>query len=113
MLFSAIPAVLVQDTKWGSTALGTRPRQLRRLWLFGTSLILASVLLMRFAGAVDAQSVTLAWDPISAPGIAGYNVYRSESFGLFTSGPLNKESLVTATSFTDSTVQNSRTTTTL
>ncbi len=75
----------------------------------GTSLILAWVLLIRLAGSADAESLTLAWDPNSERNLAGYNIYRSEQSGVFTSFPLNGASLVTTTSFTDSSVQNSRT----
>jgi fibronectin type 3 domain-containing protein len=53
--------------------------------------------------------VAMAWDPNTQSYLAGYNLYRSMQSGVFTSAPLNGTSLLTVTSFTDSTVQNGNT----
>jgi len=68
-------------------------------------LLLAHALIFQFTNAAYAGSVRLAWDPHLDSNVAGYNIYRSNELGKFTSAPLNGESPVTATSFTDSTVQ--------
>src|SRR5689334_17534722 len=73
----------------------------------GTVLLLAYVLMFQFAGSVHAQSVTLAWDANTDPNLAGYRVYRSQQSGVYSSS-LNG-ALLTAASFTDSTVQAGRT----
>ena len=59
--------------------------------------------------AAPILSAQLAWDPDTAPSVAGYNVYRSNQSGVFTSPPLNGSTLLTVTSFTDSTVQSGQT----
>jgi hypothetical protein len=51
----------------------------------------------------------LGWDAISDPNLAGYNLYRSNQPGVFTSVPLNGSTLLVVPSFTDSTVQNGNT----
>jgi hypothetical protein len=51
----------------------------------------------------------LGWDTISDPNLAGYNVYRSNQPGVFTSVPLNGSTLLAVPSFIDSTVQNGNT----
>jgi PKD domain len=51
------------------------------------------------------QSITLAWDPGSGSGIAGYNVYRSQQSGVYSSTPLNGAAVIPTTAFNDSTVQ--------
>lgn len=68
-------------------------------------LLLAQALIFLFTNATYAASVSLAWDPHLDSNVAGYNIYRSRELGKFTSAPLNGESPVTTTSFTDSTVQ--------
>jgi hypothetical protein len=68
-------------------------------------LLLAQALIFLFTNAAYAASVSLAWDPHLDSNVAGYNIYRSSELGKFTSAPLNGESPVTTTSFTDSTVQ--------
>jgi hypothetical protein len=68
-------------------------------------LLLAQALIFQFTNAAYAASVSLAWDPHLDSNVAGYNIYRSSELGKFTSAPLNGESPVTTTSFTDSTVQ--------
>ena len=55
------------------------------------------------ASAVDSTSVVLAWDPSPDSGILGYKVYRTENSSSFSSPPLNGSTLVTGTSFTDTT----------
>ena len=88
----------------------TRSRSWNRaLVVPGAGLILAYLLLIQLAGCTHAPSVKLAWDPNPESFLAGYNVYRSEQSGVFTSPPINGKTLVTRTSFTDSTVQPSRT----
>jgi hypothetical protein len=54
-------------------------------------------------------TIKLGWDTISAPNLAGYNLYRSNQPGVFTSVPLNGSTLLAVPSFTDSTVQNGNT----
>src|SRR5678816_3326152 len=61
------------------------------------------------ASAVDSTSVVLAWDPSPGPGILGYKVYRTENSGSFSSPALNGSTLVTGSTFTDSTGQAGRT----
>ena len=61
------------------------------------------------ASAVDSTSVVLAWDLSPDSGILGYKVYRTETSGSFASPPLNGSSLVTGSTFTDSTGQAGRT----
>ena len=75
----------------------------------GAGLLVAYVLMIQLAGCNHAPSVKLAWDPNPESYGAGYNVYRSEQSGVFTSPPINGATLVTRTSFSDSTVQPSRT----
>jgi K319-like protein len=67
--------------------------------------VIACILTIQFAGAAVASSVTLAWNPNSELYLAGYNVYRSNQPGSFPSTPLNG-TLLTMTSFTDSTAAN-------
>jgi hypothetical protein len=64
--------------------------------------------MIQLAGCNHAPSVKLAWDPNPESYVAGYNVYRSEQSGVFTSPPINGATLVMITSFTDSTVQPNR-----
>ena len=61
------------------------------------------------ASAVDSTSVVLAWDPSPDPGIRGYKIYRTENSGSFPSPALNGSTLVTGSTFTDSTGQAGRT----
>src|SRR5262249_9997940 len=76
----------------------------------GAGLLVAYVLMIQLAGCNQTLSVKLAWDsPNPESFVAGYNVYRSEQSGVFTSAPINGTTLVTRTSFIDSTVQPSRT----
>jgi K319L-like, PKD domain len=72
-----------------------------------TLLLVAFSFLFQFVAAAQAQSVTLAWDPITDPNLAGYRVYRSQQSGVYSSS-LNG-ALLTAASFTDSAVQAGRT----
>lgn len=77
-----------------------------RLFAMGSrALLLAYALIFQFTGGAYAASVSLAWDPQLDSNVAGYNIYRSSELGSFTSAPLNGQSLITSTSFTDSTVQ--------
>ena len=57
------------------------------------------------AAAGDAQ-VRLDWIASTASDVAGYRVYRSTSTPVALSGPISGASLVSGTSFTDSTAQN-------
>jgi spore coat protein CotH len=52
------------------------------------------------------SSATMAWDAVS--GVVGYNLYRADQDGVFTSDPLNV-SVLTVPYFTDSTVQSGST----
>ncbi len=72
-----------------------------------TRLFLALALMTGLAAAADNASITLAWDANSESNLTGYNVYRSQSAGAFTS-PLNP-SLVSGTSMIDPTVQTGNT----
>jgi fibronectin type III domain protein len=67
-------------------------------------LLLAYILMFRCVGSAHAQSVVLAWDPNTDSVTSGYKVYRSEQSGSFGTPSLNS-SLLTTTSFTDSSVQ--------
>lgn len=49
--------------------------------------------------------VNLAWDAVVDSNLIGYNVYRSETSGVFGATPLNGSTLILGTSYTDSTVQ--------
>jgi hypothetical protein len=71
------------------------------LGVCGRALVIAYILMIQFAGAALASSVTLAWDPNSESYLAGYNIYRSNQSGSYPSTPLNGTPLQT-TSFTDS-----------
>jgi hypothetical protein len=89
----------------GDEALETRPN----IWsliprLAGRSFLFTFYSILYFSGSAYAQSVTLAWDANSEPHLAGYNVYRSRESGIFGGSPINGTSLITTTSFTDSTV---------
>lgn len=55
----------------------------------------------------SSHTVTLRWNASTSPGVAGYNVYRSTTSG----GSYNKinSSIVTGTTYTDSTVQSGKT----
>jgi hypothetical protein len=83
------------------------PKRARRVTL------LQCLLIMFIAGVLgapvsEAATVVLAWDPSPDPQIIGYNVYRSESLGTFAVSALNG-SLVSDTTFTDSTLEWNRT----
>jgi hypothetical protein len=80
----------------------TRFRQWNCLFGFFGHGLLITYIVIQFAGAAVASSITLAWDPNSEPHLAGYNVYRSNQSGSFPSTPLNG-TLLRTTSFTDST----------
>src|SRR5262249_19536204 len=54
-------------------------------------------------------SVNLAWDSITDPNLAGYQVYRTEQSGVYTTSPVSGSSALTTTAFTDSTVQSGHT----
>src|SRR5215471_1800822 len=76
----------------------------QRTWVSGVcgrALLIAYILMIQFAGAAVASSVSLAWDPNSESSLAGYNIYRSNQSGSYPSTPLNRTPLQT-TSFTDS-----------
>ena len=57
------------------------------------------------ASAIDGSSVVLAWDPSPDPGIAGYRVFRAPTSDSFSNTSLNGSTLLTGTTFTDSTAQ--------
>jgi hypothetical protein len=71
--------------------------------------LLLLVLLMQLVTSAYADTVTLAWDANMESNVAGYRVYRSDQAGAYTSQPLNGWTLWTSTSWTDSTVETSRT----
>ena|SRR5687768_8196814 len=65
------------------------------------------ILLLSFWTELRAESVKLAWNPASEIGVAGHNVYRSDTPG----GPytrLNK-SLIHSPFYTDNSAENNRT----
>lgn len=53
--------------------------------------------------------VNLSWTASVTSGVSGYNVYRSTISGVFSGAPLNGGTLVTTTTYTDSTVQSNNT----
>ena len=59
--------------------------------------LLLYILLIQLAGCSHTPSARLAWDPNQESYLAGYNVYRSEQSGVFTSLPINGTALVTRT----------------
>ena len=70
---------------------------------------LGFILILHLANSAYADAVKLAWDPNTESGVAGYRVYRSEQKGVYTSPPLNGSTLVTTTSWTDSSATNNQT----
>jgi len=88
----------------------TKPlRRNRSVLIHAIGLAVAYVLMFVFTSSAYAQSVTLAWDSVSATNLSGYRVYRSEQSGAFTGSPINGSSALTTTAFTDSTAQSGRT----
>ena len=77
------------------------PRQARRVTL---QCLLMMILFAGVPGVpVSEAAVVLAWDPSPDPQIIGYNVYRSENLGTFSVPALNGSTLVSESTFTDST----------
>jgi fibronectin type 3 domain-containing protein len=64
--------------------------------------------MMSLAPSAYAQTIKLAWDPSPNSGVAGYNVYRSQQSGVY-STPLNGSNIVTSAAFTDSGVHSGAT----
>src|SRR5215813_4220695 len=64
--------------------------------------------MMCLAPSAYAQTIKLAWDPSPDSSVAGYNVYRSQQSGVY-STPLNGSNIVTSASFTDSGVHSGTT----
>src|SRR5262245_34023838 len=70
-----------------------------------TGLVLPCFSIFQFliTGMAFAASFTkLGWDESPDANIAGYNIYRSNQSGSYTSAPLNGASLISTVSFTDS-----------
>src|SRR5262245_53481999 len=57
--------------------------------------------MMCLAPSAYAQTIKLAWDPSPDSSVAGYNIYRSQQSGVY-STPVNGSNIVTTTSFADS-----------
>src|SRR5262249_4041675 len=57
------------------------------------------------APPANGQSIKLAWDASSDSNVIGYNVYRSQQSGVFSSTPLNGTTALTTAAFNDSSVQ--------
>lgn len=53
-------------------------------------------------------SVSLAWDAVQDSLLSGYNVYRSNTSGMYGSTPINT-GLITTTTYTDTTVMRGQT----
>src|SRR5262245_47584423 len=70
--------------------------------------VLAAGSMMCLAPSAYAQTIKLAWDPSPDSGVAGYNVYRSQQSGVY-STPVNGLNIITTTSFTDSGVHSGTT----
>src|SRR5262249_5100968 len=62
-----------------------------------------------FAPSAYGQSIKLAWDASSDSNVIGYNVYRSQQSGVFSTTPLNGTSVLTTAAFNDSSVQSGST----
>jgi fibronectin type 3 domain-containing protein len=73
--------------------------------LGGRLLLLTFIAAVQLAGSAYAESITLAWDANTEPNVAGYHLYRSGQSGVFGSTPLNGGTLITGTTYTDSSVQ--------
>jgi TolB protein len=82
---------------------------MRTIVIIGCSLLLAFAFLSNPVGASAATSINLAWDPISASNLAGYNIYRSTQSGVFSSPALNGATLLKTEAFTDVSVQSGQT----
>jgi fibronectin type 3 domain-containing protein len=70
--------------------------------------VLVAGSMMSLAPSVYAQTIKLAWDPSADSSVAGYNVYRSQQSGVY-STPVNGSNIITTTSFTDSGVHSGTT----
>src|SRR5262245_54728998 len=64
--------------------------------------------MMCLAPSAYAQTIKLAWDPSPDSSVAGYNIYRSQQSGVY-STPVNGSNIITTTSFTDSGVHSGTT----
>jgi hypothetical protein len=71
--------------------------------------IFFSALLVQFATSAYGQSVTFSWDRNTEANIAGYNIYRSDQLGKFSSLPMNGPIIYTSNAFTDINVSHNRT----
>jgi len=82
----------------------TTMNRLIRLARILTGLVLACVCIFQFlleGAACAASSTKLAWDASQDTNIAGYNIYRSNQSGSYTSAALNGASPISTVSFTD------------
>jgi fibronectin type 3 domain-containing protein len=71
--------------------------------------VIVTGLTASLAPSAYGQSINLAWDASSDSNVTGYNVYRSEQSGVFSSTPLNGTTVLTTAAFNDSTVQSGTT----
>jgi hypothetical protein len=67
------------------------------------------LIFMQLASVAYATGVNVAWDPNTESNLAGYRIYRTEQSGTYSGQPLNGSTLITTTSWTDSTVKKNRT----
>lgn len=70
--------------------------------------LLVVLLIVQLAGSAFAADVKLAWDANTESNLAGYNVYRSNQSGAYSTSPVNSGVLKTA-AVTDSTAQSGQT----
>src|SRR5262249_39603173 len=74
--------------------------------LFASADVIVTV---RSAPPANGQSIKLAWDASSDSNVIGYNVYRSQQSGVFSSTPLNGTIVLTTAALNDSSVQSGST----
>ena len=87
----------------------TRPGCLFTSRLVVVLSVIITGLTASLAPSAYGQSIQLAWDASSDSNVTGYNVYRSQQSGVFSSTPLNGSSVLMTAAFTDSSVQSGST----
>lgn len=93
------------DGRVRATIYSSSAPNFRKLVPIVCSLLLAFSLLSQPMSVAAATSISMAWDPNTDYNLAGYNIYRSTQSAVFNSVPLNGTTLLTTTTFSDSSVQ--------